>query len=90
MGQYPDELGASVLNRIPVRYNYDKRYLSDKYLALPKVGYTKLFEELIDHPNIGIRLNTDYFDLKNEYSKYEKLFYTGPVDRFFDFKHSLT
>ncbi len=88
--KYPDELDASVLNRIPVRYNYDDRYFSDKYQALPKGGYTKVFEKILDHPNIEVRLNTDYFDVKDEYHGYEKLFYTGPVDRFFNFKHSLT
>ena len=88
--KYPDELDASVLNRIPVRYNYDDRYFSDKYQALPKGGYTKVFEKILEHPNIEVLLNTDYFDVKNSYSGYEKLFYTGPVDRFFEFKHSLT
>lgn len=87
--KYPEELDASVLNRIPVRFNYDDRYFSDKYQALPVGGYTKVFEKMLAHPNIEIRLNTDYFDVKDEYSGYQKLFYTGPVDRFFDFKHSL-
>ncbi len=44
---------------------------------------------MLDHPNIEILLNTDYFDVKEHYSDCEKLFYTGPIDRFFDFKHSL-
>lgn len=87
--KYPIQLDASVLNRIPVRHNYDDRYFSDKYQALPKGGYTKLFESILDHPNIEILLNTDYFDVKDDYVGYEKLFYTGPVDRFFEFKHSL-
>lgn len=87
--KYPDELDASVLNRIPVRHNYDDRYFSDKYQALPVGGYTKLFENILDHPNIEVLLNTDYFDVKDDYTGYEKLFYTGPIDRFFDFKHSL-
>lgn len=88
--KYPAELDASVLDRIPVRYNYDDRYFSDTYQALPKGGYTQLFENIVKHPNIEILLNTDYFDVKEQYTGYEKLFYTGPVDRFFDFKHSLT
>jgi len=87
--KYPAELDASVLNRIPVRCNYDDRYFSDKYQALPKGGYTQLFEKILSHPNIEIRLNTDYFNNREEYVGYEKLFYTGPVDRFFEFKHSL-
>ncbi|MCM0667064.1 UDP-galactopyranose mutase [Flavobacterium tyrosinilyticum] len=88
--KYPAELDASVLDRIPVRYNYDDRYFSDTYQALPQGGYTQLFENIIKHPNIEILLDTDYFDVKEQYTGYEKLFYTGPVDRFFDFKHSLT
>jgi len=88
--KYPAELDASVLDRIPVRYNYDDRYFSDTFQALPKGGYTQLFEKILSSPNIEILLNTDYFDVKDEYKGYEKLFYTGPVDRFFEFKHSLT
>lgn len=87
--KYPEELNASVLNRIPVRTNTDDRYFSDKYQALPKEGYTKMFENILDHSNITVKLNTDYFDVKNELSSFEKIFYTGPIDRFFEFKHSL-
>ncbi len=87
--KYPEELDAAVLNRIPVRTNFDDRYFSDKYQALPLGGYTKFFERIFDHPNITIILNTDYFDIKDQLEKPEKLFYTGPIDRYFDFKHSL-
>ena len=87
--KYPEELDASVLERIPVRTNFDDRYFSDKYQALPKGGYTKMFEKILAHPNISIKLNTDFFDVKDEISGYSKLFYTGPIDRFFEFKHSI-
>lgn len=87
--KYPEELDASVLDRIPVRTNYDERYFSDTYQALPVGGYTQLFEAILDHPNIEVLLDTDYFDIKEEVTGYEKLFYTGPIDRFFEFKHSL-
>lgn len=86
--KYPEELDASVLNRIPVRTNHDDRYFSDKYQALPQGGYTQLFERLLDHPNIEVKLNTDYFDVKDKISGYEKLIYTGPIDRFFNFAYS--
>jgi UDP-galactopyranose mutase len=82
--KYPEELDASVLNRIPVRTNHDDRYFSDKYQALPKGGYTKMFEKILSHPNITVRLGTDYFKIKKSLSGYEKLFYTGPIDRFFE------
>jgi len=87
--KYPTELDASVLDRIPVRTNYDDRYFSDKYQALPKGGYTKMFERIMAHENIEILLETDYFDIKENIQGYEKLFYTGPIDRFFEFRHSL-
>lgn len=87
--KYPAELDASVLDRIPVRTNYDDRYFSDIHQALPKGGYTQLFENIIKNPNIEVLLETDYFDVKDQYTHYEKLFYTGPVDRFFEFRHSL-
>src|SRR5690606_20983122 len=54
--KYPEELNASVLNRIPVRLNHDDRYFSDKYQALPKGGYTRLFENILNHPNIEVIL----------------------------------
>lgn len=87
--KYPAELNASVLERIPVRTNYDDRYFSDKHQALPKDGYTKIFEQMLDHPNITVLLDTDYFEVKDKYRGYEKLFYTGPVDRFFGFQEQL-
>ncbi|TRW27183.1 UDP-galactopyranose mutase [Flavobacterium zepuense] len=87
--KYPEELDASVLDRIPVRTNYDDRYFSDTYQALPAGGYTQLFEAILDHPNIEVQLETDFFDIKDGVTGYEKLFYTGPIDRFFEFKHSL-
>lgn len=87
--KYPAELDASVLDRIPVRASYDDRYFSDTHQALPKGGYTQLFYNIINNPNIEVLLKTDYFDVKDQYIDYEKLFYTGPVDRFFEFKHSL-
>jgi UDP-galactopyranose mutase len=86
--KYPEELDASVLNRIPVRNNFDNRYFSDVHQGQPKEGYTKLFEKMLKHPNITVKFNTDFFDIKNNLSSYEKLFYTGPIDQFFDFKHS--
>lgn len=88
--KYPAELHASVLERIPVRDNYDDRYFSDVHQALPKGGYTKMFENILDHPNITVLLNTDYFEVKDQISGYEKLFYTGPIDHFFKFNKNLT
>ncbi len=88
--KYPEELDAAVLERIPVRTNRDDRYFSDKYQALPLDGYTQLFEKILDHPNIEVVLNTDFFDIQDMLGSYEKMFYTGPIDRYFQFKKILT
>jgi UDP-galactopyranose mutase len=85
-GKYPEELDASVLNRIPVRTNFDDRYFNDKYQAIPEEGYTRMIENILTHSNISVLLNTDYFDIRNYLEGYEKLFYTGPIDKYFDFK----
>ena len=88
--KYPHELDASVLQRIPVRTNFDGRYFSDKYQALPVGGYRRIFERMLNHPNITVRLNTDYFDVREtpEVTECSKVFYAGPIDRFFDYRHS--
>lgn len=82
--KYPIELDRSVLDRIPVRTNFEDRYFTDTYQALPKRGYTKMFENMLNNPNIHILLNTDYFEVKDMYTDYEKLFFTGPIDNFFE------
>jgi UDP-galactopyranose mutase len=83
----PYELAPSVIGRIPVRTNFDDRYFSDTHQALPENGYTKLFERMLDHPNVTVELNTDYFALKHEIKCYEKLFFTGRIDQFFADKY---
>jgi UDP-galactopyranose mutase len=85
--KYPEELDPEVLNRIPVRTNFDSRYFSDVHQALPSEGYTPLFEKMLDHPNITVKLTTDYFEVKDTLGNYEKLFYTGPIDQYFAYKH---
>jgi UDP-galactopyranose mutase len=87
--KYPEELDAEVLNRIPVRTNFEDGYFNDKYQALPSKGYTKLFEKMLEHENIQVLLETDFFEIQKYITGYEKLFYTGPIDRYFDFKFSL-
>ena len=84
--KYPEELAASVFDRIPVRTNYDDRYFSDKYQALPVGGYTQMFRRILSHPNITVKLNIDFFDMQKYIHGYDKLFYTGPIDRYFDYK----
>lgn len=83
-------LPAEIINRLPVRYNYDNRYFSDRWEGLPLDGYGKWFEKMIDHPNITVVLNNDFFDSKNRFSKKHinrdvMTVYTGPLDKYFDF-----
>lgn len=85
---WPAELDASVMNRIPVRSDYDDRYFTDIHQALPNEGYTPMFKRMLTHPNIEVRLNTDYFEVKHSLGDFDHIFYTGPIDRFFEHKHS--
>jgi UDP-galactopyranose mutase len=82
----PSELEASVIARLPIRTNRDTRYFTDTYQAMPLHGYTRMFENMLDDPNITIVLNTDYREIAAEV-KYRQLIYTGPVDEFFDFRY---
>ena len=83
-GLDPSELDASVAGRIPTRNNRDDRYFADTFQAMPKHGYTRMFEKMLDHPNIKIMLNTDYKDVL-DVIPYENMIYTGPIDYYFDF-----
>ncbi len=84
---WPEDLDASVMSRIPVRMNFDDRYFTDTYQAMPKSGYTKIFENMLNHKNIKVLLNTDFFKIANKIKTYKKLFYTGPIDKFFNYKY---
>lgn len=80
------QLSPNVCGRIPVRTNDDCRYFSDKYQFMPKDGYTKMFERILNHKNIEVILNTDYKSILN-IVKFDKMIYTGPIDYFFDYKY---
>ncbi|MCS7053169.1 MAG: UDP-galactopyranose mutase, partial [Ignavibacterium sp.] len=82
----PRELAPTVCGRIPIRTNDDCRYFADKYQFMPKYGYTKMFEKILDHKNIEIVLNTDYKTIISDI-EYDKMIYTGPIDYFFDYKY---
>jgi UDP-galactopyranose mutase len=82
----PSELAAAVAARVPVRTNRDNRYFTDTYQAMPLHGYTRMFENMLDHPRIKILLNADFRELQRDIP-YRNLIYTGPVDEFFDFRY---
>lgn len=81
----PSELDKSVTSRVPTRTNRDDRYFTDTYQAMPLHGYTRMFEQMLNHPNIKIMLNTDYREIQHVIP-FKEMIFTGPVDEFFDYK----
>ncbi|MFR9729076.1 UDP-galactopyranose mutase [Saccharopolyspora sp. MS10] len=80
----PKQLPPSIITRLPVRYNFNNRYFNDTYEGLPVDGYTAWLEKMAEHPNIDVRLSTDYFDVRGELPDVPVV-YTGPLDRYFDY-----
>jgi UDP-galactopyranose mutase len=78
------ELSPAVAGRIPVRTNSDDRYFTDNFQSMPAEGYTRMFERMLDHPNIRIELNTDFRNVRNTVDA-GQTFYSGPLDAYFDF-----
>ncbi len=83
-GMDPSELDAQVTARVPVRNNRDDRYFTDTYQAMPRRGYTRMFERMLDHPNIKVMLNTSYAEICDEVA-YGAVIYTGPIDEYFGY-----
>jgi len=84
------ELSPEIISRLPVRYTYDNRYFNDTYEGLPVDGYTAWLTRMVDSPLIEVRLDTDYFDESQPWSKAATrgtipTLYTGPLDRYFDY-----
>ena len=82
----PKLLPADVINRLPMRFTTEHRYFNDKYEGLPLNGYTAWLENMADHSNIQIRLDTDFFDIRAELDSAVPIVYTGPIDKYFDFE----
>jgi len=83
-GMDPSQLDAAVAARIPTRSNKDGRYFTDTYQAIPMHGYTRMFDRMLNHPNIKVMLNTDYKEIEQCIS-FRKMIYTGPIDYFYDY-----
>ena len=83
-GLDPSELDASVTSRVPTRTNRDDRYFTDTYQSMPLHGYTRMFERMLDHPNIKVLLNCDYREVEKDIP-FREMIYTGPVDTYFDY-----
>lgn len=85
-GLSPEDLDESVTSRVPVYISRDGRYFQDKYQGMPDKGYTALMQNMLKDSHIEVQLNTSFADVKDKIS-WDRLFYTGPIDEFFDYKY---
>ena len=85
----PSELPEEIFTRLPVRYNFNNRYFSDKYEGLPLNGYNHFLPKIVDSGLIKVETETDYFANKNRFVDADLTIYTGPIDKYFDYKHGL-
>lgn len=83
-GNNPEKINSSVTARVPVLISKDSRYFQDKYQGIPLNGYAKMIENILNHQNIQINTETDFQDIKH--LPYKRIFYTGSIDEFFDYK----
>jgi UDP-galactopyranose mutase len=83
-GLDPSELDASVTARVPVRTSRDDRYFTDRFQAMPLHGFTRMFERMLDHPNIHVLLNCDFSAIGDDFD-YRELIFTGPIDEYFGY-----
>lgn len=82
----PRELPAETFSRLPVRYNFESRYFQDTFEGLPTEGYGTLFERMVENQLIEVRLNTDFFEWRKEVRHDGFVVYTGPLDRYYDYR----
>ena len=81
----PTELSPDIITRLPVRYNYNHRYFADRFEGIPLEGYGRLFEKLLAHKNIEVKLNTAFNDVKESIDSDTLVLYTGAIDEFFNY-----
>lgn len=84
-GLDPSALDKSVTARVPTRTNTDDRYFTDAFQAIPRDGYTKMFERMLDNKNIEVRLSTEWCDVRKG-AGFKNLIFTGPIDEYYDFR----
>ena len=82
----PEHLPASIINRLPVRFNFDTNYFSDKFEGVPLNGYTQVFKNMLNSENIKYFTNLNYFEIKKSVPKKCLTIYTGPIDRFYEYR----
>ena len=85
-GTDPSNLPKSIIKRLPLRFEWNSNYFNDKFQGIPTDGYTKMFENILDHHRISVRLDVDYLENKTKLDKLAKVVvYTGPIDRYYDY-----
>jgi UDP-galactopyranose mutase len=84
-GVDPSELDKSVTSRVPTRVDLDDRYFTDRFQFMPAGGYTRMFERMLDHPNIQIMLNSRFAEIR-DLIPHRRVIFTGPIDEYFDFR----
>ena len=82
----PSLLPASIITRLPVRFDYEDRYFTDTYQGMPVSGYEKIFLNMLSSPNIDVELETDFLDRRDSFSMDQVIIYSGPIDKFFSYK----
>ena len=86
-GRKATELPAYIITRLPLRWTFDTGYYVARWQGIPSDGYGEWFRRMLEHPNIEVRLNTDFFRVRGELPEADLTIYTGPIDRFFDYRH---
>lgn len=86
-GRSCKELPPFIIKRLPVRLTYDNNYFNDKYQGIPIGGYTQIIKKMLDHPNIEVQLNTDFFDKRDQFEEEaDKIVYTGMIDQYYGYQ----
>lgn len=88
-GRNAKDLPSFIIRRLPLRFTYDNNYFNDPYQGIPKDGYTQIIKKMLKSDLIEVKLNTDFFDKKDNYlnsNEYDKVIFTGMIDKFFDYR----
>lgn len=83
----PKKLPKEIITRLPVRNLYNADYFDGPWQGIPTAGYGKLFQKILEHPNIDLHLNVDYFDIEDQVAQDTYIIYSGPLDQFFQYKY---
>jgi UDP-galactopyranose mutase len=86
-GRDPKDLPCSIIERLPIRRNYDRNYYHSRWQGIPREGYAQMFRRLLRHKNITLKLKVDYFAIREKIPKNSLVIYSGPIDRYFDYRY---